>query len=244
MRVARTGPLAFAVAFESEEELWNEYRANLSASGLPLTTDEPFPRGTVLLVELRGPSGSGMAVKATVVAPLVGGVALGIEGKPDEIFQNLLAAPAQEADEVEELEAASAAEGSLWERLRGISRMEKLHLAARADRSERAILLQDSDPQVLFSLLRNPRLTIDEVIRLAKSPYMTYQTAELMMKSPTWYANQDVRIALIHNAKMPLPFALRILPTLPESELRNISRGAATSMALKQAALRKLQGTG
>ena len=238
MKVSRTGPLAFTVAFDSEEELWKEYRANLSASGLPLPTDEPFPRGTVLLVELRGPSGSVMAVKTTVVAPLAFGVALGVEGKPDEIFQNLLAQPAEEA------EAGSAKDRNLWDRLRGLSRMEKLLLAAKADRSERAILLQDSDPQVLFSLLRNPRLTIDEVIRLAKTPYLTYQTAELIMKSPAWYANQDVRIALIHNAKMPLPFALRILPTLPESELRNISRGAATSMPLKQAALRKLQGTG
>ena len=238
MKVSRTGPLAFTVAFDSEEELWKEYRENLSASGLPLPTDEPFPRGTVLLVELRGPSGSVMAVKTTVVAPLAFGVALGVEGKPDEIFQNLLAQPAEEA------EAGSAKDRNLWDRLRGLSRMEKLLLAAKADRSERAILLQDSDPQVLFSLLRNPRLTIDEVIRLAKTPYLTYQTAELIMKSPAWYANQDVRIALIHNAKMPLPFALRILPTLPESELRNISRGAATSMPLKQAALRKLQGTG
>ena len=36
-------------------------------------------------------------------------------------------------------------------------------------------------------------------------------------------------------------FALQILPTLPESEVRSIAR-AGTNMALKQAALRRLQG--
>ena len=104
------------------------------------------------------------------------------------------------------------------------------------------ILAQDSDPQVLYSLLKNPRLTPDEVIRIAKSPYLTFQTAEAMMKSTQWFSNLEVRVALIHNAKTPPAFALRILPTLPESEVRNISRGAATSMALKVAALKKLQG--
>jgi hypothetical protein len=47
---------------------------------------------------------------------------------------------------------------------------------------------------------------------------------------------------LVHNPKIPLPFALRILPTLPDHEVRAIAKGAATSMPLKQAALRRVQG--
>jgi len=50
-----------------------------------------------------------------------------------------------------------------------------------------------------------------------------------------------VRLALIHNPKTPQQFGLRILPTLPDSEVRTIAR-SGTSMALKQAALRKMQG--
>lgn len=52
--------------------------------------------------------------------------------------------------------------------------------------------------------------------------------------------NVDVRLALIHNAKTPPAFSLRILPTLPDAEVKGIAR-AGTSMALKQAALRRLQ---
>ena len=51
----------------------------------------------------------------------------------------------------------------------------------------------------------------------------------------------DVRLALVHNPKTPPAFALRILPTLPDSDVRSIAR-AGTSMALKTAALRRLQG--
>ena len=120
--------------------------------------------------------------------------------------------------------------------------MEKLLLAPKADRIERAILAQDNDPQVLYTLLKNPRLTADEVIRIAKSPFLTFQTAEAIVKSTQWLSNLEVRVALVHNAKTPPAFAMRLLQTLPESELRTISHGAATSMALKQAALKKLQG--
>ena len=103
--------------------------------------------------------------------------------------------------------------------------MEKLLLAVKADRTERALLLQDNDPRVLLSLLRNPRLTVDEVARLAKSSFLTYQIADVIMKTGQWMANLDVRLGLIHNAKTPPAFALRILPTLPESEVRSIARG-------------------
>ncbi len=62
------------------------------------------------------------------------------------------------------------------------------------------------------------------------------------MKTDQWMANLDVRLALIHNAKTPQAFSLRILPMLPDSEIRTIAR-AGTTTALKQAALRCLQGS-
>lgn len=101
--------------------------------------------------------------------------------------------------------------------------------------------MQDSDPQVLLALLKNPRLAIDEVLRIAKSSYLSFQAAEAILKTHPWVANLDIRVALIHNPKLPTPFALRILPTLPDNEVRAIAKGAATSMPLRQAALKRLQ---
>jgi hypothetical protein len=94
---------------------------------------------------------------------------------------------------------------------------------------------------VLLSILRNPRLTVDEVARLAKSTFLNYQIADVIMKTTQWMSVLDVRLGLMHNSKTPPAFALRILPTLPESEVRAIAR-AGSSMALKTAALRLLQG--
>jgi hypothetical protein len=124
--------------------------------------------------------------------------------------------------------------------MRGFSQMEKILLAVKADRTERALLLQDNDPRVLLSILRNPRLTVEEVVRLAKSSFLTYQIADVIMKTGQWMASLEVRLALVYNAKTPQAFSLRILPTLPDSEVRTIAK-TGTSMALKQAALKRLQ---
>src|SRR5438270_9125256 len=236
MKVTRTASAAFTAEFESEEELRLEHAANLSFNALALETSEAIARDATLLVTLRGPWGGETFVKATVVAALPGRIALAIEGDSEEMLRRLL-------ERVEEQEAPEPPEKqqNAWDRMRSLSQMEKLLLAVKADRSERALLAQDNDPRVLLSLLRNPRLTVDEVARLAKSSFLTYQIADVIMKTGQWMANLDVRLGLIHNAKTPPAFAMRILPTLPESEVRSIARGG-TNMALKTAALRQLQG--
>jgi hypothetical protein len=236
MKVTRTASAAFTVEFESEDELREEHRANLSMGGLRLATTESVALNATLLVTLRGPWGGESFARATVVANLPDAIALAIDGNADEHFARLMAKPPDDSsDETPEKKQ------NTWDRVRALSQMEKLLLAAKADRSERALLLQDNDPRVLLSVLRNPRLTVDEVARLAKSSFINYQIADVIIKTSQWMANLDVRLGLIHNAKTPPAFSLRILPTLPESEVRSIARGG-TNMALKTAALRQLQG--
>lgn len=234
MRVTRTTAQAFTIELESEEELREEHRLNLSFNALRLPAAESVPVDTTLLLTLRGPWGGEAYAKAKVVAALPGGLALAVEGDADAMLARLLARPAEEAPAEDKTRNA-------WERVRGLSQMEKLLLAVKADRSERALLLQDNDPRVLLSLLRNPRITVDEVVRIAKSAYLTFQVADVILKTTHWIGSLDVRLGLIHNPKTPPAFALRILPTLPEAEVRVIAR-TGTNMALKQAALRRLQG--
>lgn len=236
MQVERTATAAFTATFDSEAELQAEHRTNLSLGALRLPTTETVPLHTTLLVTLRGPSGGEAHVKATVVATLPDGLALAIDGDPGERLARL----SMKTEEEPEAETADKRENA-WDRMRSLSQMEKILLAVKADRAERALLLQDNDPRVLLSLLRNPRLTVDEVARLAKSSFLTFQIAEVILKATQWMSSLDVRVGLVHNPKTPPAFALRILPTLPDSEVRAIARGG-TNMQLKQAALRKLQG--
>ena len=250
MIVERTAAAAFSLEFESEEELRSEHDMNLVHGALRIPTTESAALYSTVVVALRGPWGGEASVRATVVAALPDGIALGVEGYSEETLALLLTRAAETAVEApteDESRAADEDRGetrqTAWDRLRGLSQVQKVLLAVKAERTDRALLAQDNDPRVLLSLLRNPRITVDEIARLAKSPFMSYQVAEVIMKSPQWMANAEVRIGLVNNPKTPQAFALRLLPTLPEPEVRSIARGG-TSMALKQAAMRRLQGKG
>ena len=238
MRVERTAAAAFTVEFESEEELREEHRVNLAHGALRLPTSETVALHTTLLITLRGPWGGEAFARAEAVAALPDGIALAIDGNPDEQLVRLLAKPQTESGDED---SSPDKTQNAWDRMRGLSQMEKLLLAIKAERSERALLLQDNDPRVLLSLLRNPRLTVDEVARLAKSSFLNFQIADVIVKTTQWMSSLDVRLALIRNPKTPPAYALQILPTLPDAEVRSIAR-AGTSMALKQAALRRMQG--
>ncbi len=243
MKVERTGTAAFSATFENEDELQAEHRTNLSLGALRLPTAESVPLHTTLLVTLRSPSGADVYVKATVVATLPDGLALAIDGDPEERLTRLAEKTEErpEEREAERDDEEPEKRENTWDRVRSLSQMEKILLAVKADRTERALLLQDNDPRVLLSLLRNPRLTVDEVARLAKSSFLNFQIAEVITKASQWMSSLDVRVGLIHNPKTPPAFAMRILPTLPDSEVRAVARGG-TNMQLKQAALRRLQG--
>lgn len=251
MRVEVSEGGGFSVEFESASELAAVERASLSVGGLLIAAAEPRAVGATIAIALRIAGGPTVGADARVVAALPGALALELAAPPGQILEALRRErPSAESAAVAAVEPADRDEDSrdgsrslsLWERLRKMTPPQKMLLAPKADRFERAILVQDSDPQVLFALLKNPRLGTDEVLRVAKSSFLSFQAAELILKTQPWFANLDVRVALIHNPKLPVPFALRILPTLPESEVRVLARGAATSMQLRQAALRRLQG--
>src|SRR5258708_30366277 len=99
MNVQRTASAAFSAAFENEQELRDEHRANLSFGALRLPTSETVALETVLLVTLRGPWGGETFVKAKVVAALPDGLALGAEGNADDILARLLTNPSSKANQ-------------------------------------------------------------------------------------------------------------------------------------------------
>jgi hypothetical protein len=244
MQTELLAPGSFRVVFESAEELAAVERASLGVGGLLLTTSVSLPPDTAVALTLVLGGGPEVAVRAKVVAALPTGLALELSGSPQELLAALRAQSTSLDDDGggEAGDSDDTPSGTIWEQVRRMTPPQRIVLAAKADRLTRTILVQDSDPQVLFALLKNPRLGLDEVLRIAKSSFLSFQAAELILKTNPWFANLDIRVALIHNPKLPTPFALRILPTLPESEVRPIAKGSATSMPLKQAALRRLQG--
>lgn len=232
MKVTRESIESFTVEFETDEELRHEFDANLSAGGLFLSSTERPAEMSTIQLNLMLSEGGSFATSATVVRLFEGGFAVSIDANPQEILSSLTARP--EAKE----ESASGKSASVWDRIRAMTYAEKIILSAKADRSERAVLIQDNDPQILYYLLKNPRITTEEVLRIARMTSISGAVADQIAKTTQWSSNQEIRSAIVNNPRTPTPLALKLLPTLPEPEIRHIAKSTGVSQVLKQAALR------
>lgn len=236
MKVTEESIECFTVEFESEDDLRREFETNLSAGGLLLTSPESPAEMSTVRLNLRLSGGGSFATSAIVVRLFDGAFAVSIEANPREILSSLTAGPKQ----TEETEAAGAKQVSVWDRVRALSYAEKIILATRTDRSERAVLIQENDPQILYYLLKNPRITTEEVLRIARMTSISAMVADQIAKTMQWSSNQEIRSALVNNPRTAPSLALKLLGTLSEPEIRQIAKSTAVSQALKQAAVRIL----
>jgi hypothetical protein len=112
---------------------------------------------------------------------------------------------------------------------------ERKSLARKHDRTLLARLLGDPHPDVIRPLLRNPRLTEDDLVQLiARRPSRPEILAEIA-RSPRWVHRTRVRLALILNPAMPHELAVPLASLLLRHELRLVAESTQLSPVLRAA---------
>lgn len=127
---------------------------------------------------------------------------------------------------------------SRLEELRAMPRPQKLILAAKADRATRALLMRDVDPQVLFYVSKNPRITLDEILEITKLGTLSGPVADLIATSAQWVQSEQVRLNLVQNPKTPTPTALKLISGLNIRHLQTMAKSWNIKPQIKQAALK------
>jgi hypothetical protein len=110
---------------------------------------------------------------------------------------------------------------------------ERKWLARRPDRETMQRLLGDPHPDVIARLLHNPRITEDDVVRLAaKRPGNRAVLAEIA-RSTKWLHRPRVRMALVMNPSTPLDVAARTTRLLLRSELELAARSPGIAAGIR-----------
>jgi hypothetical protein len=104
---------------------------------------------------------------------------------------------------------------------------QKMALALQSGREERFHLLRDNNKTLHAQVLRNPRIGLDEVQAAAKLPSLSPDALKAIADHPEWGQNAAICAALVRNPRTPMPVALRLLPRVPDREIRAIAKGAA-----------------
>jgi hypothetical protein len=132
-----------------------------------------------------------------------------------------------------------AAEGQLLSTLPIIERMK---LAMKGTRAQRAQLIRDSNKLVAAAVLSSPKLTETEVESFAKMANVAEEVLRTIAMNRTWTKNYGVVAGLAKNPKTPPALSMNLLQRLNDRDLkmlaidRNVPEGvrlAARRMTVK-----------
>jgi hypothetical protein len=104
-------------------------------------------------------------------------------------------------------------------------------------------LLTDPAPDVVALLLANPHVTEDDVLRIATARRSTADVLRLLLGSPRWSTSGRIRVALVRNPRLPLPFALGLVGLLDATEARDLAGDHRLPLPLRAALQRRIRPT-
>jgi hypothetical protein len=119
---------------------------------------------------------------------------------------------------------------------RELSLGERKSLARRPSRRIFEKLLADPHPMVIRQLLTNPKLTEDDVVRLAARRPARAEVLEELARAPRWLARSRVRMTLILNPGSPAAISMPLLGVCTRAELCEIFSSADTTALLRATA--------
>src|SRR5688572_10837398 len=128
MKVTEITSEHFCIEFENQDELKAEFDNNISAGGLFFQTASQLPELTPIRLTLKLTDAGQMEVSATVVRAMGTALAVSLENAPELIWATLTAKPSEDNSNT------GRAELNSWDKIRNMSRIEKMLLAPKADR--------------------------------------------------------------------------------------------------------------
>ncbi len=217
-----------------------------SAAREKAETEKPGPT----VSEPEAPSGleetpAEPAPEETGVKPSAGGV-LDDELPPDFDISQLL----QEDFEADDLfaedlmldpegELETEVRESLSSQINKMTVLNKMRLGLKGNIESRTILLKSPNRLIQECALRNPRITIEEVLRISRDKSQREELIRMISKNRDWTKNYMVISALCLNPKTPLDRASKYLHRLNTQDLASIARSKQVPGMLAVAA-RKL----
>jgi hypothetical protein len=113
---------------------------------------------------------------------------------------------------------------------------DRIKLAMRGSREQRAVLVRDTNRLVASAVLSSPRLTDTEVEACARMGNVAEEVLRAIATTRKWVRNYGVVAALVRNPKTPAAVSMPMVSRLNERDLRMLSVDRNVPEALRIAA--------
>ena len=140
----------------------------------------------------------------------------------------------------EEGTAAEEDEGSALQKIARMNVAQRLSLAMKGTREERAVLIRDPNKMVSVAVLSSPKMTENEIESIAKMANVSEEILRIIAQTRAWMKNYSVVCSLARNPKTPLAVSMNLLSRLNDKDLRAISADRNVPDTLRITARKKL----
>lgn len=122
------------------------------------------------------------------------------------------------------------------------TRAQKIQLALHGTRDQRNAMLRDRDRGLHAFVLKNPGITVDDVLSIAKNAQMSAEIFKQISERADWFQRPQIALALARNPKVPSEIAIRALGHVAPDALRQLAKGAGAPQHVVQAARKRVVG--
>ena len=112
---------------------------------------------------------------------------------------------------------------STVQKIASLNVAQRMTLAMKGSREERAVLVRDPNKIVAVAVLSSPKMSETEVESIAKMANVSDEILRMIGFSRAWTKNYAVVHALVRNPKSPVAMSMNFLARLSDKDLRNLS---------------------
>ncbi len=116
---------------------------------------------------------------------------------------------------------------NLVQRIAAMSVSEKIKFGITGDKEARNALIKESNKLITGAVLKNPRITDNEIIQLTATKGTSEDILRTISRSRDWLKNYTIKYNLITNPKTPVAASMNLLRQLHKKDLINISKSKA-----------------
>ncbi len=149
--------------------------------------------------------------------------------------------PVAVVKESKEEQEVDNSELNIYQLIQTLNTAEKIKLGLTGGKPERTLLINDANKVVSSAVLKNPKISENEIIMVVNSKNASDDILRMVARNKNWMKNTGVKLGLIKNPKTPLPISLRLLDYIDKRELARIAKSKNVSSVLSSNALKKMQ---
>ncbi|HVF22604.1 MAG TPA: hypothetical protein VM941_06005 [Pyrinomonadaceae bacterium] len=127
---------------------------------------------------------------------------------------------------------------SLIRRIMFMNTKDRIKLAMKGDREARSILVRDSNKVVCSAVVKNPRISEQEVENVASMRTVAEEVLRLIAMNRAWARSYPIIHNLARNPRTPIPTAINILPRIRTKDLDTLQQNRNVSEAVRRQAYR------